>query len=187
VLRSLGRVVGELLRTASRPVAIAGEPLTGSATPRSGAVVAGVGHGPATTTAVHWAAAYAVAHDCALHLIRAVRHRPVFRDDGLLDVVAYYVDPSLVHEWAMADVEALALELDRAADGGITITWSTPRGSPGPVLVEAGSSADLLVIGLHDRPADTAAGSDHDVPGWLRHALLAAPCPVVAVPAATPG
>ena len=113
----------------------------------------------------------------------------MFRADGLLDVLAYYVDPSLAAQWAREDVEALAAEIDRMSEqapgeggrgsGDVTISWSTAPGSTGPVLVEAATHADLLVVGLHDRPDADA----HVVAPWCRHVLLHAPCPTVFVPA----
>jgi nucleotide-binding universal stress UspA family protein len=108
----------------------------------------------------------------------------VFRKDGLLDVLAYYVDPSLATQWAREDVERYAAEIDRMSEdvrgrGSVVTSWSTAPGSTGPVLVDAATHADLLVVGLHDRPG----ADDHGVAPWCRHVLLHAPCPVVFVPA----
>lgn len=187
VLRSLGPVVSTLLRNADRPIVVVGAEHT--AVRPGGTVVVGVGHGPATDAAVRWAATFASDHGAALDLIRAVPQRPVFRIDGLLDVLAYYVDPTLATEWAREDVEAFAAEIDRLSEegagegrdvrGGVATSWSTAPGSTGPVLVDAATHADLLVVGLHDRPG----ADDHDVAPWCRHVLLHAPCPVVFVPA----
>jgi nucleotide-binding universal stress UspA family protein len=180
VLRSLGSVVSTLLRSADRPVVVVGAEHT--PTPRSGTVVVGIGHGPATEAALRWAAGFATEHDAALDLIRAVPQRPVFRTDGLLDVLAFYVDPTLATQWAREDVERFATEIDRMSEDGIgsvATSWSTAPGSTGPVLVEAATHADLLVVGLHDRPG----ADDHTVAPWCRRVLLHAPCPVVFVPA----
>jgi nucleotide-binding universal stress UspA family protein len=193
VLRSLGPVVSELLRNADRPIVVVGAEHTAA---RSGqTVVVGVGHGPATDAAVRWAAGFASDHDATLDLIRAVPQRPVFRADGLLDVLAYYVDPSMAADWARDDVQAIAAAIDRLGqdgdgdgdgkgegrrdNGGVATSWSTAPGSTGPVLVDAATHADLLVVGLHDRPG----ADDHHVAPWCRRVLLHAPCPVVFVPA----
>ncbi len=182
VLRSLGPVVSTLLRSADRPIVVVGAEHTPAQ--RGGTIVVGIGHGPATEAALRWAAGFATEHDAALDLIRAVPQRPVFRTDGLLDVLAYYVDPSLANQWAREDVERFAAEIDRMGEdgngtGSVATSWSTAPGSTGPVLVDAATHADLLVVGLHDRPG----ADDHTVAPWCRHVLLHAPCPVVFVPA----
>jgi len=184
-LRSLGPVVSTLLRLADRPIVVVGAdhhpPVDG------GTVVVGIGHGPATEAAVRWASTLAADHRAALDLIRAVPQRPVFRADGLLDVLAYYVDPTMAMNWAREDVEAIAAEIDGAShdrrrDGrtdGVVTSASTAPGSTGPVLVDAATRADVLVVGLHDRPG----ADDHEIAPWCRRVLLHAPCPVVFVPA----
>ena len=182
VLRSLGPVVSTLLRNADRPIVVVGAEHTPAL--HGGTIVVGIGHGPATQSALRWAAAFATEHDAALDLIRAVPQRPVFRKDGLLDVLAYYVDPSLATQWAREDVERFAAEIDPMSEeergrGSVAASWSTAPGSTGPVLVDAATHADLLVVGLHDRPG----ADDHHVAPWCRHVLLHAPCPVVFVPA----
>ena len=187
ILRSLGHVVSTLLRNADRPIVVVGAEHT--TTERGGTIVVGVGQGPATETALRWATTFATERDATLHLIRAVPQRPVFRMDGLLDVLAYYVDPSMAAAWAREDMEAIAAEIDRMSGsepdetglgkGGLVASWSAAPGSTGPVLVDAATRADLLVVGLHDRPG----ADEHHVAPWCRHVLLHAPCPVVFVPA----
>lgn len=176
VLRTLGPVVSTLLRCANRPVAVVGEEQVGHGS--EGSVVVGIGQSVATERAVWWAAGFAADQHARLELVRALPHRPVFRPDGLLDLLAFYIDPSMAAEWATQDIEAFAAEVDRSTDGEVAVDWSIPPGRPGPVLVEAGDHARLLVIGMHDR----SSTDGNDVPSWCRHVLLHAPCPVVFVP-----
>jgi nucleotide-binding universal stress UspA family protein len=177
ILRGLGPVVGSLLERTTRPLAVVGESHTDLE--GDGAVVVGVGHGPATQAALRWAADWARLRSLRLELVRAVPQRPVFRPDGLLDLMAFYIDPTMATEWAAEDLATFADEVDAATGAEVSVGWSVPAGSPGAVLVEATDRAQLLVVGLHDRPGR----ADHDVPAWCRHVLLHAPCPVVFVPA----
>lgn len=177
ILRGLGPVVGSLLERTTRPLAIVGEAHTDVGA--GGAVVVGVGHGSATQTALRWASGWARARTAPLELVRAVPQRPVFRPDGLLDLMAFYIDPTMATGWAADDLAAFADEVDAATGAEVPVGWSVPAGSPGAVLVDATERAQLLVVGLNDRPGR----DDHDVPAWCRHVLLHAPCPVVFVPA----
>ena len=175
----VGRTTMRLLEHTSCPIAIVGD---GAVAAPSNTVVAGVGHGPATRAALRWAAEYAETHGTALRLIRAVPNRPVFRIDGLLDVMAWYIDRDMATGWALEDLESAADSIERSTDDGLPISWSAPPGSPARVLTEESSSASLLVVGLH-QDADAPVGDvDHDVPHWLHHAITHAPCPVVVVP-----
>ncbi len=175
----LGRTTMQLLERARCPIAIVGE---GVAPAPSTTVVAGVGHGPATHAAIRWAAEYAEAHGTALRLIRAVPNRPVFRSDGLLDVMAWYIDRDMATGWALDDLQSAADSIERSTRDGVPISWTASPGSPARVLTEESTSASLLVVGLH-QDADTPVGdADHDVPHWLHHAITHAPCPVVVVP-----
>jgi nucleotide-binding universal stress UspA family protein len=175
----LGRTTMQLLERARCPIAIVGD---GPAPAPSTTVVAGVGHGPATHAAIRWAAEYAEAHGTAIRLIRAIPNRPVFRRDGLLDVMAWYIDRDMATGWALEDLESAADSIERSTRDGLPISWSASPGSPARVLTEESTSASLLVVGLH-QDADTPVGdADHDVPHWLHHAITHAPCPVVVVP-----
>ena len=175
----LGRTTTQLLEHTRRPIVIVGD---GAVAAPSNTVVAGVGHGPATRAALRWAAEYAEAHGTALRLIRAVPNRPVFRADGLLDVMAWYIDRDMATGWALDDLESAADSIERSMDDGLPISWSAPTGSPGRVLTEESSSSSLLVVGLHQDDDEPAGDADHDVPHWLHHAITHAPCPVVVVP-----
>jgi nucleotide-binding universal stress UspA family protein len=140
-------------------------------------IVVGVGHGAATRAALRWAAALAVERATKLCLVHALAHRPVFRDDGALDVLAYYVDPSMLHTWAMEDLAELAEEVQRSAFSPIAVSWRAASGRPGPQLVRAATDAALLVVGRH-----VGAGSEHFTVPSLHHVLRAAPCPVALIP-----
>ena len=175
----LGRTTVQLIERARCPIVIVSDEVPEAPT---NTVVAGVGHGAATSAALRWAARYADAHHTALRLIRAVPNRPVFRSDGLLDVMAWYIDRDMATDWALDDLESAAESIARSTDNGLPISWSAPAGSPARVLTEESASASLLVVGLH-QDADASVGdADHDVAHWLHHTITHAPCPVVVVP-----
>jgi nucleotide-binding universal stress UspA family protein len=173
----IGHVARELLRHTRAPIAIVGDHVS---TPATNTVVAGVGHGAATRAALGWAATYAVDHGTGLKLIRAVPDRPLFRSDGLLDVMAWYIDRDMATGWALEDLEAAADAIERSTDDDLTISWAAPSGSPGSVLTDTSVGASLLVVGLHEDDDDSTV--DHDVPRWLHRVITHAPCPVVVVP-----
>lgn len=173
----LGHVARRLLRHTRAPIAIVGDDVSTSAT---NTVVAGVGHGAATRAALRWATTFAVDHHTGLKLIRAVPDRPLFRSDGLLDVMAWYIDRDMATGWALEDLEAAADAIERSTDDGLTISWSAPSGSPGSVLADTSVGASLLVVGLHEDDHESA--TDHDIPRWLHRVITHAPCPVVVVP-----
>ncbi len=180
--RVIGHVTAGLLERADRPVAIVRDGAE-SAAVNGDTVVAGVGHGPATRVALEWAVRFADAHGTALSLVHGLVHRPVFSENGLLDVIAYYIDPYKIGEWALEDLEDLADEIQRSTDADVPITWTTRGGLAGPSLVEASAGAALLVIGRH-RGAD--GDGRHGPTPSLHHALTHAPCPVVIVPVVEP-
>ncbi len=175
--RTLGRVTTKLVHRTDRPLVVV-RPGPDQPLEEGSVVVAGVGHGPATRAALAWAARFADVHGTALSLVQAIGNRPVFGEDGLLDVVAFYVDRSLLHEWALDDLAQIADELQQATEHQVPISLSSPDGRTGPALVDAGADAALLVVGRHD-------GGAHDgrpMTAALHHVLTHAPCPVVVVP-----
>jgi nucleotide-binding universal stress UspA family protein len=175
----LGHVVSGLVHRCERPVAIVGEHLApSSAAPTT--VVAGVGRGVATRAALDWAARFADARGTSLTLIHAVMTSPVFRTGGLLDAIAYYVDPGVLRKWANDDLAELADQIHESTERGVPVSWAVPTGSVGARLVDASADASLLVVGRHhdQRPRR------HGVPHALHHAIIHAPCPVVVVPVA---
>jgi nucleotide-binding universal stress UspA family protein len=173
--RRLGRMATRLLHRTALPLVIVHDETADDLAPT---VVTGVGRGEATAAALRWAARYADSRGAALELIRAVPRRPVFRTDGLLDVMAYYIDPEMARDWTLEDIEHAAGEIQESTERDLDIRWSAPAGSRAPTIIEASARASLLVLGLHD----AGRSGDHDVPGWLRRSLVHAPCPVVVVP-----
>lgn len=182
--RRLGGTVRGLIRQTSRPLAIVGadtSPAAGGSTDLR-SVVAGVGEGAATRAALRWAATYATARGLELELVRALPNLPVFDADGLLEVMAYYIDRDMAREWAIEDIDALVDEIRRSDGLDVSAAMSAPRGSTGPMLVSASRGATVLVLGLHDSEAP-----EHEVPLWLFRAVTHAPCPVVLVPVPSSG
>jgi nucleotide-binding universal stress UspA family protein len=172
----LGRTVGRLVHDSSVPLVIVGPQ---HAAGRTGMVVAGVGTGETTNCAVAWAAAFAEQHRAGLALVRAIRREPFFTPEGVLSVIAWYLDPATLGRWALEDLQRVAHQAQDATESEIGIEWSAPVGKLGPELVEASEGADVLVIGRPER----GPGVDQVVPPWLHHAIAHAPCPVVIVPA----
>ena len=169
--RSVGRVTTKLVHRTDRALVVVD---SGSSSTSDGetAVVVGVGDGAATQAAVRWAADHAEHSGTALSLVRAVRNRPVFGTDGLLDVAAFYIDPQLLVEWATDDLVKLAEEIQLSTESDLEISHSVQFGEPGRRLVEEGEDGTLLVVGRHG----------NRVQPMLHHVLTHAPCPVVVVP-----
>lgn len=180
--RALGKVAVRLLSHSPVPLVV----VRRGAIPRldaTGTIVVGIGHSEATRGALRWAATEADERGMAMSLVRATGTRSLFDDAGLLEVLAYYLDPPTVHEWAEADLAELAAELEQSADGRLRVSWTATSGRAGPRLVEAATGAALLVVGRHHDSGLT----DHFTVGALHHALAHAPCPVVVVPTTTDG
>ena len=175
----LGRTTVQLIERTRCPIAIVSDEVPSAST---NTVVAGVGHGAATSAALRWAAGYADAHQTALRLIRALPNRPVFRSDGLLDAMAWYIDRDMATDWALDDLESAAESIEQSTDNDLPITWSASPGSPARVLTEQSTTASLLVVGLHQHAHAPVGDADHDVAHWLHHTITHAPCPVVVVP-----
>jgi len=175
--RTVGRVTAKLIRQMDRPLAIVdGEQAVAAG--HVAAVVADAGMGGATPSAVHWAAGYADTYDTALRLVRSTPNRPALGPDGLLDVLAFYLEPSMLREWAIEDLAELADQIQQSTEHDLTITWSAPTGPRGPRLVEVSGDTSLIVVGRN-----TATGASRTIPKALRHVVTHAPCPVVVVPA----
>jgi nucleotide-binding universal stress UspA family protein len=174
---SLGHTTGRLLRNATLPTVVV-PPNTSRSLDAHKTIVVGVGHGPATLASLRWSASLAIERSMNLSLMHALGHRPVFRDDGVLDVLAYYIDPTLLRTWAMEDLAELADALQRANEAPLAVTWRTTSGRPGPQLVRAATDAALLVVGRH-----VGAGAEHFTVPLLHHVVVAAPCPIAVIPA----
>lgn len=173
--RTLGRVTAKLIHQTDRPLAVVddnSDTLEGGTT-----VVAHAGHGVAMQAAVRWAAGFADVQRAGLSLIRSTPHRPSLGPDGLLDVLAFYIDPSMLRQWAADDLTQLADEIQQSTEHQLRITWSSTTGASGPQMIEASTEAALIVVGRN-----TSAGRSHVIPSALRHVIVHAPCPVVVVP-----
>jgi nucleotide-binding universal stress UspA family protein len=147
-----------------------------------GALIVGVGHGEGTDRAVTWAARLAGARALPLGLVRATREGPAFGVDGLLDFVAYYIDPSTRDRWTAEDLADLMLAAQQATDAEISIGTTAVAGLPATELVAISESATLLVIGQH---RSVVSRGEHIVQP-LRYALTHARCPVAVIPLAVP-
>ncbi len=178
--RLVGHVTAKLLHGADRPVTIvpAGwERIDHDDRPI--AVGVGVSHG--TDAAIRWVLAHQDLAETGLLLVHALGPRSVFRPDGWLDVIARYIDPSVVREWVERDLLDAAEALRRQSGSEIGVDVVVASGHTGARLAEAGASAACLVIGRGEPPFVRT----HTIAPYLKHAITHAPCPVVVVPAAT--
>ena len=176
----VGHVTRDLLRHSSRPVVVVPDgwdPLVNAASP----VVVGVGVAGCTEAAIRWAIARSQAANTGLSLVHALGHRSLFRANGILDVLAFHLDPSVLPTWVEEDLTALAERVrdETGEHTEIDVTVAVEPGHIGQVLVEAGHTAQLLVIGRGEPPF---VGHRVIAP-YLRHALVNAPCPVAVIPA----
>ena len=175
--RTLGRLTSALIHQTDRPLGVVPEGQAATLGPSSTILVA-VSHGRASASALGWATDLAVAHSARLSLFTAVPNCPVFRPDRLLDVLAYYVDPGLVRQWALEDLDEFAEQVQTSTTRELDIATSALFGSAGSRTVEQSHEADLLVTNL---PRD-GGWLGQAVPLAVRYALTHAPCPVVLVP-----
>jgi nucleotide-binding universal stress UspA family protein len=171
--RRIGSTVARLIEDPVTPIAVV--PEHGDLVP-TGSVVVGVGDDASITRALRWAVAYASTHELALSLVRVSPSRPLFSIDGLVSMLAYYIDPAVLSTWAFDDLAELAAEIRRSTDEELTISWSAPKRTRGPRLVEESADAALLVVDVRPDP-------DSPVPSWLHHAVRHAPCPIMLFPA----
>lgn len=148
----------------------------------NGALIAGVGHRDGTEQAVTWAARLAEARSLPLGLVRATREGPAFGVDGLLQIIAFYIDPSVRDRWTAEDLDEVARLAQDATETDISISTIAVPGLPATELVAISESATLLVIGQH---RSIVLGDDHIVQP-LRYALKHARCPIAVVPLEEP-
>lgn len=179
----VGHVTAELLHDSDRPVIVVPddwEPVDGV---DDRPVAVGVGVAPATRAAIRWALERR--GDTAVSLVHALGPRSLFRPSGVLDVLAYHLDPSVIPGWVEDDLTALAEEVraEAGVDDDVDVTVEVARGRTGPVLVRAGERARLLVLGRGEPPFVR----EHVIAPYLRHALTHAVCPVVVVPVCSSG
>lgn len=178
--RAIGRTTRRLLRDLPCPLVVVPS-RTRHRLADGDPIIVGVGHGAATEAAVRWAALVAESRGLPLGLVRATGEGPVFQVDGLLDVVALYVDPAKRIEWAREDVAEMAVAAQQTTSGQISVAAATVPGLPATRLVETSKSASLLVIGQHQ----PLLAGQHHVTQPLRFALTHARCPVAVVPPST--
>lgn len=175
--KTIGSTVRRLLSDLNRPLIVVPDSATeglGSNLP----LIVGVGHGEGTQAAIRWAADLAGNRNLPIGLVRATGEAPVFSIDGLLQLLAFYIDPAKRAEWTQEDLDALANEIEEMSDSEVDVETSIRSGVPAHQLVDASREAALLVIGQHrsvmsDEPRSTRA---------LRYALTHARCPVAVIP-----
>lgn len=171
VPKAIGGVTHRLLRSSSCPIAVV---RTAVAVAPDAPVVVGVGDGPATHAALSWSTRFATEDDRTIELVRAVNIRPLLGIDNAVEVMASYVDPTLLRQWAEEEVALVATTL---REQGRAVATTVTTGRPGPALVKASAGARLLVVGRH---------LDGPITGYfagvtLHHVLTHANCPVVVV------
>ena len=178
VPKTIGTTTRHLLKSLPCPLIVVPDGFSGELDD-DGHVMVGIGHGEATESAVCWAAHVADERQLAVGLVRATGEAPVFEVDGLLSLLAFYIDPGTHAEWTRQDLADFAERVQTMTDHELSIDTSAPPGLPAVRLVDASSTASLLVIGHH---RSTITGHSHATQR-LRHALTHALCPVVVVPA----
>lgn len=177
--RLVGHVTSELLRHAHLPVVIVPSSWVPDGDPDA-PVVVGVGVSSGTRAALAWTLAHTDLTAGGLSLVHALGRRSMFRQGGLLDLLAYHLDPSVLPGWVEADLTELAEQACRDAGlDDVDVLVSVDSGRTGVVLAEAGRSARLLVIGRGEPPFVRR----HTIAPYLRHALVNATCPIAVVPA----
>jgi len=169
VPRSLGGDVRDLLAQSPRPVVVVPD---GAELAPTGSVVVDVDHKEHVDDALRWAAQFAAAHGFALKLVRAGPRRRLFSLDGLVERMAYSIDPGVVLTWAHEDLAELAQEIRHSTDEELEISWSVREGTRRPRIVEASSDTSLLVL-----DAQTEDGSSAE--SWIHDRIKHAPCPTV--------
>jgi nucleotide-binding universal stress UspA family protein len=174
--RVVGHVTADVLHHADRPVVV----VPGEHRPSAeddAPIVVGVGIAEATRAAVAWATRQGQATGAELRLVHALGPRSLFRADGVLEVLAYHLDPTVVSDWVEEDLLAAAERVSESVGDQVDLSMHVETGRTGRLLVEAGAGARLLVIGRGNAPFVR-----HAMAPYLRHALIHAPCPVVVVP-----
>ena len=180
VPRLVGRTIRHLLADLRGPLVVV--PTSLDAAVEDGPIIVGIGHSEATEASVRWAAGEAAQSQRALGLVRATREGPVFQVDGMLELIAYYIDPAKREQWVAEDLAELAALAQDASVDEIAVATTAVAGLPATTLVAQSEAASLLVIGHNP---SKLLGRQH-VTQPLRHALTHARCPVVVVPGGEP-
>jgi nucleotide-binding universal stress UspA family protein len=176
--KTIGTTTRHLLKDLDRPLIVVPHQFSGQLD-GDGPLIVGIGHGDATDAAVHWAARLADERDLSVGLVRATGEGPVFQVDGMLSLLAYYIDPAKRAEWTREDLADFAEEVQAMTAHELAIGVSAPAGLPAVRLVDASTAASLLVIGHH---RSIVTGRQHTTEP-LRHALTHARCPIAVIPA----
>jgi nucleotide-binding universal stress UspA family protein len=167
VPRPLPGVLRDLLGHSTRPVAVVPD---GTEPHASGSVVVDVGHAEHVGDALRFAAAFAADRELALNLVRGGPRRRLFTLDGLLERLAYSIDPNVVRSWALEDLAELAEEIRRSTDEELQVSWSVHQESRRPRIIEASADTALLVL--------DASGEDRSgIESWIHDCIKHAPCP----------
>ncbi len=187
--KMVGGVVHRLLHDAEVPVAVVRtRPPVSPVEP--GTLVVGIGDGPATVSALNWAASVASQLGLSVRLVHGAtpEHRPVFNLERAmrraLEKVALLVDPDELLRWVNDDLSALVEELHHQPEfSGVPIATTAKIGPAGPILVAEADSlpaaaTTMIVMGKHfDGPV-----TGYFTTAALHHVLTHASCPVVIVP-----
>jgi nucleotide-binding universal stress UspA family protein len=139
------------------------------------AVVVGVDEAGQSSTALLWAAAEARRRDVVLRIVHAWQ-AGASPDSGTGATAggAHRTEPEGVLGRVTEILERVAPDL--------VVTVEPVQGPPGPVLVDAASQADLLVVGT----ADTEGAHRLRYGSVSRHCVAHATCEVVVVPEPDP-
>ena len=175
--KTIGTTTRHLLKALSCPLIVVPDGFSGQLD-HDGPVIVGIGHGEATEAAVCWAAHLADERSLAVGLVRATGEGPVFQVDGLLNLLAYYIDPSKRSEWTREDLADFADQVQAMTQHDLSVDTAAPAGLPAVRLVDASAAASLLVIGRH---RSMITGHPHSTQS-LRHALTHACCPIAVIP-----
>lgn len=176
--KTIGTTTRHLLRELDCPLIVVPRGFSGELG-GDGPLIVGIGHGEATDAAVHWAARLADERNLSVGLVRATGEGPVFQVDGMLSLLAYYIDPRKRAEWTSEDLADFAEQVQAMTAHELAIGVSAPAGLPAVRLVDASTAASLLVIGHH---RSIVTGHQHATEP-LRHALTHARCPIAVIPA----
>jgi nucleotide-binding universal stress UspA family protein len=169
VPRLLGSCVRELLAQSPRPVVVVPD---GAELAPTGSVVVDVDHDEHVDEALRWAAQFAAARGLALNLVRAGPPWRLFSLDGLVERLAYCIDPGVVRTWALEDLAELAEQIRYSTDEELEIAWSVHKDTRHPRIVETTGDTALLVLDAH---ADDRSGGE----SWIHDRIKHAPCPTV--------
>lgn len=173
--RVVGHVTADLIAHSDRPTIVV--PAAWRDDVGGSPVVVGVGVTAATRAALRWGLDRAADEQTGIVLVHALGPRSLFRPDGALDVLGYYLDPAVVTRWVEEDVEEVAQQISAEAGADVEMTISIAPGRIGRRLLDAGDRARLLVVGLGGAPFRR-----HAMARSLRTVVAGAVCPVAIVP-----